>query len=113
MTEQLAIDFERARARRDDGIERAVDHAEAVRAGWKKRARGYLLEYIAMHGRDAEFLAEAVREWAEVRGMDAPPDARAWGHVFIAAKREKVIKGVGVERAKSSNLSYKVLWAPA
>lgn len=107
--QQLTI--EDAIARRDDGITRAVDHAETVAQGWKHRARGYLLEYLATHS--GTFLAEVVREFAEGRGMDYPPDGRAWGAVFQSAARESLIVKAGYAPARSSNLSPKVLWRAA
>lgn len=104
MSEQLAIDF--VRARRDDGITRAGEHAGDL---WKKGARGYLLEYCAYSS--APFMAEDVRGYAEERSFAKPPDGRAWGAVFQAAAREGLIRKVGYAPAKSSNLSPKVQWA--
>lgn len=106
MNEQLAIDF--ARARRDDGIARAGEHAGHA---WKRGARGYLLEYVATH--TGPFLAEDVRGYAEARGFEIPPDGRAWGAVFRSAARDNVIRKVGYAPAKSSNLSPKVQWTAA
>jgi hypothetical protein len=103
---QLSIDF--ARARRDDGIQRAGDHAGDR---WRRGARGYLLEYLATHA--GPFMAEDVRELADARGFEAPPDGRAWGQVFQAAARERLIVKVGYAPAKSSNLSPKVQWRAA
>lgn len=103
---QLAIDF--ARLRRDDGIERAADHAGQA---WQRSARGYLLEFLAIRlKRHDQFLAEDVREFAEKRGITDPPDGRAWGHVLRSAARENIIRKVGYAPARSSNLSPKVLW---
>lgn len=107
MSDQLTIDF--ARARRDDGITRAIDHAEAARQGWKKRAHGYLLEFLTTRRLGDTFLAEDVRQFAA--GLDAPPDGRAWGWVFQDASRRGFIVKAGYAPAKSSNLSPKVLWA--
>lgn len=104
--DQLAIDF--AAARRDLGIERAGSHAGEA---WKRRARGYLLEYLV--GRAGPFMAEDVRDFAEGRGLDVPPDGRAWGAVFQAAARERLIRKLGYAPARSSNLSPKVQWGPA
>lgn len=102
--EQLSIDY--ARARRDDGIQRAGDHAGNE---WKDRARGYVLEFLA--GNPEPFLAEDLREFAEVRGLFAPPDGRAWGAVIQSAARDGLIRKVGYAPAKSSNLSPKVQWS--
>ena len=104
--DQLAIDF--ARARRDDGIERAGDHAGER---WKRLARGFLLEFLSSHRE--RFLAENVREFAEIRGLEAPPDGRAWGAVIQSAARERLIRKVGYAPARSSNLSPKVQWEGA
>lgn len=103
---QLTIDF--ARARRDDGIQRSGDHAGDR---WKRSARGYLLEFLTV--RPSPFLAEDVREFAEVRGLEAPPDGRAWGAVMRAAARDRLIDKVGYAPARSSNLSPKVQWRRA
>lgn len=109
MIQQLTIDD--AIARRDLGIERAVDHAERVSEGWQARARGYLLEYLSRNPGD--FLGEQMREFAEGKGMDAPPDGRAWGAVLQSAARAGLIRKVGYAPARSSNLSPKVLWRAA
>lgn len=102
---QLAIDF--AKARRDEGIQRAGDHAGDA---WQRRARGYLLEYLATFRES--FLTEDVRAFADERGLDKPPDGRAWGVVMQSAKREGLIRANGWGAAKSSNLSGKVKWVP-
>lgn len=107
--EQLTI--EDAIARRDLGIERSADHAERVADGWKARARGYLLEFLATN--PGEFLGEQMREFAELRGMDFPPDGRAWGAVLQSAARAGLIVKRGYAPARSSNLSPKVLWRAA
>lgn len=104
MSDQLSIDF--VRARRDDGIQRAGDHAGAE---WKRRATGYLLEYLATCRRVGDdFMAEHVRDFAA--GLDEPPDRRAWGAVFQNAARKGLIVKAGYGPAKSSNLSPKVIW---
>ena len=94
-----------ALARRDLGIQRSGDRAGEA---WRKGARGYLLEYLATH--TGPFLAEDVREFAEGKGFDLPPDGRAWGVVFQSAAREKLIRKVGYAPAKSSNLAPKCQW---
>lgn len=108
MSEQLSIDF--ARARRDHGIQQAGDHAGAR---WRSQARGYLLEFLSLIATPEGFLAENVRDYAERHGIDAPPDGRAWGVVFQNAARDRLIVKMGYAPAKSSNLSPKVLWRAA
>lgn len=93
-----------ARIRRDDGIQRAADHADDA---WRERAIGYVRLHAAVH---AEFLAEDVRAVAEHDGLPPPPDGRAWGSVMQTAARRGIVKRVGYAPARSSNLSPKVLW---
>lgn len=100
--DQTTIEF-----RRDDGIQRAADHAGPQ---WNRIARGYLLEFLARLSIGHDFLAENFREFAEGRGLEQPPDGRAYGHVLRSAARDLLIRKVGYAPAKSSNLSAKVLW---
>lgn len=104
----IQLTIEDAIARRDDGISRAAQHAGNR---WQRLARGYLLEYLALTC--TTFLAEQFRDFAERRGIEAPPDKRAWGAVLQSAARERLIAKAGCAPALSSNLSPKVLWRPA
>lgn len=104
--EQLSIDL--ARARRDDGIGRSADHAGDR---WKRLAHGFVLEYLVSHR--GPFLTENLREFAEIRGLEPPPDKRAWGSVMRFAASEGLIVKVGYAPACSSNLSPKVQWRTA
>lgn len=105
---QLSLTF--VKARRDDGLKRAGDHAGD---GWKRRARSYLLEYLTTRRRGDDFLTEHLRDFAHNRGLEFPPDGRAWGAVLQAAARDGLIEKIGYAPAKSSNLSPKVLWRAA
>lgn len=80
-------------ARVEDGIARAVEHAEHVHAGWSDEALGYLRAYVTAH--PEPFLLEHVRQWAERGGLEPPPDARAWGGVIRAAQREQMVTTTG------------------
>lgn len=106
MTDQLSLDWTPAE-RRNDGMQRAVDHADAVRPSWSDRAGALLREYAADRG---SWMVEDLREWASARGLPEPPDGRAWGAVVQRAARAKQIYRVGWQEAKSSNLSPKGLW---
>jgi hypothetical protein len=77
-----------ARRLRDDGIKRAVEHANKVAVNWSDRAHAHLLFFLLPKSRGAEFTCEQVREYAEAHGIDKPPDKRAWGHVMKRAARE-------------------------
>ncbi len=100
---------ELARARRDDGMERAGRHADAEHKDWRDKALGYVRLYaVASTG---PFLTEDVRVEAEKDGLPLPPDRRAWGSVLQRAAREGIVTRAGYAPAHSSNLSPKCLWA--
>jgi hypothetical protein len=99
--------FEAAQ-RRDKGIHDSAGHAGGE---WVDDALTYV-EAFTRHT-DGPFLGEQVREWAEARGLAAPPDGRAWGAVMQAAKRRHLLRSCGYAPARSSNLSPKVLWEVA
>lgn len=89
MMEQLTIEDAIARAEvarelRDDGMRRAVDHANHVEPGWQERAIEHVRAFV-MERR--EFMCEDAREFAEARGMSLPPDNRAWGAVMTKCAR--------------------------
>lgn len=99
------IDRAKAAARRDEGIERV-----SRKAGhdWNEAALDRLRQFIA--GRVDPFLAEDVVYYAEAVGFRKPHDARAWGAVMQSAARRGLIVRIGYAKAKTSNLSPKVLW---
>lgn len=101
------IPIEQARLRRDDGIERAVEHADAVKEAWSLDAFHLLEEYL--RGNGEPFLAEHFVAWSAAR-IDQPPDARAWGGIFSRGRRRGLIERVGTANAVTSNLSPKPLW---
>ena len=105
---------ESAQAARDAGIQRAVDHAEAVIPGWSGRAFDFLRGFVETPGRKA-FSAEDVRAYAHGLGLPQPTHARAWGGVFKRAAREGLIAkaGVGEMRDPESHCSVVNLWRPA
>jgi hypothetical protein len=97
-----------AEARRDDGMRRAVDHADAVSPGWGAVAFLLVAAWCVRH-RGEHFLAERVREDLEPH-LPMPPDRRAWGSVFVRAVREHLIVRVGFGPANSSNRGPKSIW---
>lgn len=73
---------------RDDGMERAVEHADAVKPKWSDDAFEHLRRFAeSLH----TFTSEDVREVAERDGLAVPPDSRAWGGVVIRAVRAGII----------------------
>jgi hypothetical protein len=108
VTNQIPLDFETARRRRDSGIARAADHANAETSGWTEIAFDFLEACAKV--RAAPFLAEDVIEMAKAAHLPEPPDGRAWGGVFQRGARRGLIQKAGFAPAKTSNCSPKVLW---
>jgi hypothetical protein len=103
-----------AQKRAEDGQARASRSAERAAEGWLERACRLTLEY----GREAGsggFMIEEARLYATSRGLEAPPEPRAWGRVPSILKRApkgqgKALEACGVDRAVTSNRSWKVRW---
>jgi len=85
VTEQTVLDFEAARRKRDEAIQRAIDHADVVSPRWGDKAWSFLVDHARAN---VSFTAEDVRMLAERSGeVPPPPDKRAWGGVFQRASR--------------------------
>jgi hypothetical protein len=102
-----------ARALRDSGIKRAVDHADMLHGDWHDKASTMLLLFMQQHRGD--FMAEQVRTWAEAHGLPLPPDNRAWGAIFIAASKSNVIRSTGYapQTSPGCHRSPKNVWVAA
>jgi hypothetical protein len=91
----------------------AAAKAAAARADrevddWTQKAVALFAEYASQTF--DPFLTEEARQYAESRGLSAPPDGRAWGHIAKNCQRAGFIVSAGFGAAKSSNGSPKVLW---
>ena len=82
---------------RDEGIKKSYDNAENENKEWGKLAYLFLLEYIKTN---KEFMAEDVRVASEGI-ISEPPSKRAWGAVFVLAKKNKIIKSIGFSSVKN------------
>ena len=73
----------------NEGMTRAVEHADRVEPSWSNRAYSILHDYALTH---SEFMAEDVRVHAhKVLSLPQPPDPRAWGAVINSAVRNRII----------------------
>lgn len=111
--EQLSLELAHRRA--DTGIERAADRAERASPGWIDQAAEKLRDaMLLLHNtRLAEQATiETLRTWAVMGGLQAPPDARAWGHVTRLAVRLGYLERIpgAYAPAASSNGSPKPLY---
>jgi hypothetical protein len=101
-----------AAAGRDEGMARALEHAERVAAGWGARAFAALLAFV--RDRDGvPFRAEQFIWWSLHNGLDEPPDRRAFGAVFLKARRDGYIAPMGYAPANTRHRAPTVLWRAA
>lgn len=84
------------------------DRADRELGDWSIRAQNFLMQFAQStpHG----FLVEDARAYAELHGLESPPDSRAWGHIVKTAGRQHLLVSDGYGIAKSSNGSPKVKW---
>lgn len=82
---QVSIQFDKkqSRARRDDGIKRAVDKADTVHNQWSEKALDFLRGYAEIN---PKFMIEDVR-YASQGVVPSPPSQRSWGAIVLKALR--------------------------
>lgn len=81
---------------RDEGIEKAKDHAEKADPGWGDHALRLLRAF-----RQNTFLTEELRLYAYQNGLPRPPDDRAWGSVIAKARKQKMITFLRYEKVRN------------
>jgi len=100
--------FKQAQTRREEGIVSSILHADRAQPDWPERAFVYLVNYTATH--KTPFTIEMFRYWAREKGLDDPPDLRAFGGVTQRAIRRGVIRRVGFQPTAASNGSCMPLY---
>ena len=101
--------FASARAARDAGMARALDHAEAVEPRWGDVAYQALTTFVRWYTAPGPFTSFEFREWARPR-LSAPPTDKAFGPVFVRAARAGIIRKVGYAPHPERHGSPTVLW---
>lgn len=93
-----------------EGMTRAVEHADREIENWSDRAMQYLRIFAQMERR---FMSEQVRAWAEEKGLESPPDPRAWGAVMRRAVIERLVRADGYEPSKNPKAHHRPtqVWA--
>jgi hypothetical protein len=84
----------KARELRDDGISRAINHANHIDPTLGERALSYV-QQIARSSGQRTVTSEYIRQYAEQNGLPFPPDKRAWGAVMRRAAKAGYIRKVG------------------
>lgn len=90
MTVQLS--FEDAMRERDAGIQKAVDHADAVNPDWSVQAFEEFKRFLIIN--PGEFMAEAFRAHCAVVDFPLPPHSRAFGGIIRKASNAGIIRFV-------------------
>lgn len=109
MSEQAILDFTAAKQLRDEGMSRAMDHAERADTGWGDSAYAFLVDF-ARH--NACFISEDVSDASKgVPAFVQPPTDRAWGSVYRRAVKDGVIAQDGCGRSRRRHASICPLWA--
>ena len=90
----LLLPSEQAKLLRDEGMDRAVDHAERCNPYWSVFAMDYLKGYLADIG-TKPFMGEDFRKWSEEQGLQKPPTGRAYGAIMVKAAKKGLIRAIG------------------
>jgi hypothetical protein len=93
---------------RDQGMQQATDHADAVNPKWSETAHAFLLKYAKGN---EQFTAEDVRNVSH-EVVPTPPDQRAWGGVMVGAVKSGMITKCGYAAAKNpkNHCGIATLW---
>jgi Asp-tRNA(Asn)/Glu-tRNA(Gln) amidotransferase A subunit family amidase len=98
-TPAVVLDIKKAVLAKDEGIERAGDHADEVDPEWNNKAFEFLKRFIANH--NGTFMTEEVRVYAEQMDLGRPPDNRAWGGVIKRALNKGMIESCGYSKTRN------------
>ena len=110
--QQTLFDTE-PKIRRDDGINRAVKHADEEVSRWSNMFYAYCLIWLKNKPAGYEFLMEEIRMDAEKNGFPIPPSKRASGGAPLKlAKNNKIIKvGYGQTTNPKAHCANATRWA--
>lgn len=103
---QLSMDL--GKKLKEDGMKRAVDHANAVHKEWSEVAYDFLKGYIEIN---PMFMTEDVR-FASQGIVPSPPSQRAWGSVIRRAAVEGIIFKAGTKSVKNgkAHMAFATVW---
>lgn len=109
MTAQMdLLSYIEAQTLAEQGMTRAVDHADREQPGWSEQAFEALLAFAVTT--EGEFTAERARAACHELGLAQPPDARAWGSVFNLASRRGHILKVGYAPRACGHNTPTIVW---
>ena len=104
------LDIFQARQNRDAGMQRALDHANAVHEDWSKVAYEFLVGYARCN---AKFMMEDVR-FASQGIVPVPKSQRAWGGLVRKALKENIMHNdnneYGQVKNANANCANAAIW---
>jgi hypothetical protein len=103
----MTLDHAMARAAADDGMRRALQHAEAECKDWGDLAFRFLTLFCRRHH---YFISEDVSAASKQYGLLQPPTDRAWGAVYRRAILAEMIVQDGAGRSKRRHNSICPRW---
>lgn len=81
---------------RDEGMKKAIDHANRIEEKWSDMAYNCLIRYVRTKKTGDEFLAEDFRKWAMSQTpLPRPPNLRAYGAIMMRAKKNNIVSSRG------------------
>jgi hypothetical protein len=103
MCNQLSIlDSIESEKRKQQGIEAAISHAEAVEPGWKYKACKAAEMYLNEQLPGFTFMIEDLRFHIEQKGLiESPPSNRSYSAVSTHIKKKGLAKVYGLGKTKS------------
>lgn len=113
MSTQLNLNLSESRIARDEGIQKAITHAESVVPEWSELAYAELKKFLLNY--PGEFMAEQFRSHCALVDFPLPPHSRAFGGVFLRAARAGIIEKVRLQQVtnKKAHLCYASVWRRA
>lgn len=85
--------------RKQQGMQQAIDHANAVTPDWSNKARQFIINrFLPLHKR---FMTEDIRSFAAMHDFELPCHGRAWGGVVAALAKDLLIINIGTDKVKN------------
>ncbi len=99
MNEQFDIEF--GKKLRDEGIERAINHADRKISQWQEIAYEHFLLWLRKMPRGERFMIEDFRKHMGTHLVE-PPSLRAYGALAVRGAKDGVIENVGYGKVSNS-----------
>jgi hypothetical protein len=90
--------IQQGEALKEEGMRRAVDHADREVLSWSERAYA-AVKIFAIKG--LPFTTEEIARWAYSHGLPVPPDPRAWGSVMRSAVLAGLVEASHYEKSQN------------